>query len=262
MMAVLGGCTSPNLDTGGLGEYVLVWSEDFDGPAGSEPNPDNWMFDLGTGSGGWGNNELQRYVQDSENIALNGDGQLVITARQDADGGYTSARIRTTGLQEFQRGRFTARMKLPSGQGLWPAFWMMGTNFDEVGWPGCGEIDIMEMVGHMPHAVHGTVHGPGYSGGDGIGSVFSLEETTFNDDFHVFAVDVEEDLISWYVDGVRYGTLGPSQLPAPDLWRFDQPMFLLLNLAVGGNWPGSPDSQTEFPAAMTVDYVRVYQRSE
>ena len=261
-MALLGGCTSPELDTGGLGDYALVWAEEFDGAAGAGPSPNNWVFDLGTGSGGWGNNELQSYKQDNENIALDGNGNLVITARRDSSGAYTSARIRTTGKQEFHRGRFTARIRLPSGQGLWPAFWMLGANHDEVGWPACGEIDIMEMVGNMPHVVHGTVHGPGYSAGDSIGNVSSLETGSFSDDFHVFAVDVEEDLISWYVDGVRYGTLGPGQLPSPDLWRFDQPMFLLLNLAVGGNWPGPPDAQTEFPASMVVDYVRVYQRSE
>ena len=255
-------CTSPAIDTGGLGEYELVWADYFDGPAGSGPDPSVWTLDLGTGSNGWGNNELQTYVEDNRNIAMNGEGHLVITARETEDGGYTSGRMRSTDAVELQRGRFVARIKLPQGQGLWPAFWLLGANYDEIGWPACGEVDVMEMVGNQPHVVHGTVHGPGYSAGESIGNTFSLGEGSFNDGFHVFAADIEEDLISWYVDGERYGTVGPADLPSPDLWRFDHPMFMLLNLAVGGDWPGSPDENTTFPAEMAIDYVEVYQRSE
>ena len=173
---------------------------------------------------------------------------------------YTSARIITAGALEVTYGRIEARIKIPRGQGLWPAFWMLGNDLAEVGWPEAGEIDILENIGREPDVVHGTIHGPGYSGGDAIGRPFRLPDgADFADDFHVYAIDWSPAGITWSVDGIEYSTVGPADLPSGTRWVFDHPFFLILNVAVGGNWPGYPDATTTFPQEMVVDYVRIYQ---
>ncbi|RKS09401.1 beta-glucanase (GH16 family) [Nocardiopsis sp. Huas11] len=235
---------------------ALVWSDEFDGPAGAAPDPAHWNHE--TGDHGWGNGELQNYTDSRENSALDGDGNLVITARQEADGGYTSARLTTQNKVEQAYGRFEARIKIPTGQGVWPAFWMLGDNFPETPWPNSGEIDIMENVGHEPSTVHGTVHGPGYSGGGGIGASYEHPQGgAFTDDFHVYAVEWTPDSITWSVDDVAFNTLTPADLGG-NTWVYDHPFFMILNVAVGGEWPGYPDQTTSFPQQMVVDYVRVY----
>ncbi|MER7559049.1 glycoside hydrolase family 16 protein [Nocardioides sp. NPDC126508] len=234
---------------------ALTWSDEFDGPAGSAPNGANWNFE--TGGGGWGNNELQTYTDSRENSALDGNGNLVITARQSGSG-YTSARLTTKGKVQPKFGRLEARIQIPRGQGIWPAFWMLGGQFDNVGWPGSGEIDIMENVGYEPHLVHGTLHGPGYSGANGItGQYMHPQGWSFADTFHTFAVDWQPGSITWSVDGVAYQTFTTANTGA-NPWVFDQPFFFILNVAVGGSWPGNPDGTTQFPQSMVVDYVRVY----
>lgn len=240
----------------------LVWVDEFDQPDGSLPDPQKWTFDIGTGNNGWGNNELQYYTARTNNVRVE-NGQLIIEARAEDFGGrnYTSARIKTHGLGAWTYGRVEARIRIPQGRGIWPAFWMLGVNIDSVRWPACGEIDIMESIGSRPDTVHGTIHGPGYSGGGGIGGKKVLpSEAKFSDDFHVYAVEWEPDRIRWFVDEDPYFTVTPTNLPAGTSWVFMQPQFILLNVAVGGNWPGRPDAGTRFPQAMHVDYVRVYQK--
>lgn len=235
----------------------LVWSDEFDGAAGQAPDPANWTHE--TGDHGWGNNELQNYTDSRENSALDGEGNLVITARQEADGSYTSARITTQDKVEQAHGRIEANIKIPTGQGVWPAFWMLGSDFPDTPWPDSGEIDIMENVGHEPGTVHGTIHGPGYSGGGGIGA--SYDHPTggaFTDDFHVYAVDWTPDSITWSVDGQPFNTLTSADVGG-NPWVYDQSFFMILNVAVGGEWPGYPDETTQFPQEMVVDYVRVYE---
>jgi len=248
------------------GGFSLVWSDEFEGPSGALLDATKWTFE--TGGGGWGNQELETYTDRARNASLDGDGALAIQAfRETFTGGdgitreYTSARLKTQAKFEQAYGRFEARLKIPRGQGLWPAFWMLGADIPTVGWPRCGEIDIMENIGREPSTVHGTVHGPGYSGANGIGASFTLPGgARFADDFHVFAVEWEPAAIRWYVDGALYQTRTPADLPAGQRWAFDHPFFLLLNVAVGGGWPGSPDATTVFPQTMLVDYVRVYRR--
>lgn len=233
----------------------LVWSDEFDGAAGDAPDPANWNHE--TGDHGWGNQELQNYTESRENSALDGDGNLVITARQEADGSYTSARMTTQNNVEHSFGRVEARVQLPSGQGIWPAFWMLGSDFPETEWPDSGEIDIMEFIGSDVGTVHGTVHGPGYSGGEGVGASYDHPEGgDFSDDFHVFAIDWEPGSITWSVDGVPFNTITSEDVGGE--WVYDQEFFMILNVAVGGEWPGYPDETTEFPQEMKVDYVRVY----
>jgi len=235
---------------------TLLAADEFDGPAGSAPNSAVWRYDLG--AGGWGNGELQTYTDSRRNAALDGAGNLVITARREADGSFTSARLKTEGTSTAQYGRIEARIRIPRGQGIWPAFWMLGADIGSVGWPACGEIDVMENVGYEPTVVHGTVHGPGYSGAQGI-SAASTNPTgaPFADDFHVFGVDWRPDSITWSVDGTAYRTLTRADVGA-NPWVFDKPFFVVLNVAVGGSWPGSPDASTPFPQQMTVDWVRVF----
>jgi len=251
--------------------WVLVWNDEFEGEAGAESDQTKWGYDIG--GWGWGNAEWQYYTNERENSALNGDGQLVITATESTDdalectytpaGGtgtcaYTSARLLTQGKFDFVYGRAEARLKLPYGQGIWPAFWSLGNNFGEVGWPASGEIDIMENIGREPDIVHGTVHGPGYSGANGIGGGYTYTEALSND-YHVYAIEWEPDEIRWYFDDTQYFTLTHDMLPAGAPWVFDHPFFLIMNVAVGGYWPGYPDETTEFPQTMHVDYVRIYQ---
>jgi beta-glucanase (GH16 family) len=242
-------------------EYQLVWADEFNGAAGQTPDAAKWAYDIGIGPGndGWGNQELQYYTDRPENIALDGAGNLAITARRESYAGraFTSARINTKGIFSQGYGRFEARIQMPWGPGLWPAFWMLGANIDEVAWPQCGEIDIMEYRGQEPNLIHGSVHGPGYSGGAAITKSFGFADNRFDVDFHVFAVEWGEDYIDYFVDETLYQRLRPDDLPGE--WVFDQPFFLILNVAVGGNYVGFPTPQTPFPQTMLVDYVKVYQ---
>ena len=233
--------------------WRLVWRDEFDGPG---LDTTNWAPEIG--GDGWGNAELEFYTDRHENAHVEA-GQLIIEARREEFGGrhYTSARLKTRGgaRRAWRYGRIEARIRIPRGQGLWPAFWLLGDNCARVGWPGCGEIDIMENIGREPRTVHGTVHGPGYAGAHGVSSAHMLADRAFADDWHVFAVEWEPDAIRWYVDDSLYKTVTPRDLPGQ--WVFDHPFFIILNVAVGGDWPGSPDATSVFPQTMLVDYVRV-----
>jgi beta-glucanase (GH16 family) len=241
-----------------------VWQDEFNQPVGSAPDPAKWVYDLG--ATGWGNKELQTYTDARENSfivedAAATDGRaLVIKAVRTGADRYTSARLKTHGKFATGPARIEARLKLPKGQGIWPACWMLGDNIEQVPWPVCGEIDIMEMVGHQPGTLHGTLHGPGYSADKGVTKSIVLPEgATFADAYHVFAVEWKPERIDWLLDGEVYHSVTPASLPDGAKWVFDgAPFFLLLNLAVGGRWPGYPDETTEFPQEYRIDYVRVY----
>jgi len=248
--------------------WTLVWSDEFSGPDGSAPDPSKWTYD--TGGKGWGNTELECYTNRLQNAQING-GNLVITAQQEnapfvcSDGStnsYTSARLKTQGLFSQAYGRFEARIKVSAGQGMWPAFWMLGKDITTAGWPTCGEIDIMENIGKEPGTVHGSLHGPSTTTRTSDAtSIFTLPAgQAFADDFHLFAVEWERGVVRFYVDSNLYATFTESQWPAGGTWVFDHSFFIILNVAVGGNWPGSPDSTTVFPRHLLVDYVRVYTR--
>ncbi len=246
--------------------WKLVWHDEFDGAAGNKPDPAYWTYDLG--AGGWGNDELQYYTDRAENASLDGKGSLVIKAIQFADPKasglgcatclYSSARLVTRGLNNFTYGMIEARMRLPSGQGLWPAFWLLGANIDQVGWPQSGEIDVMENKGSLPGVVRGSLHGPGYAGSSAFSQVYYLPRGKFPDDFHVFTVEWNAAEIRWYVDGQQYYSVAKSDLSGR--WVFDHPFYLILNLAVGGTFAGPPGRSTDFPQSLRVDYVRVYQK--
>jgi len=239
--------------------WTLVWSDEFTGAASQSPDPNNWTFDIGTGENGWGNGQLEWNSERPENVSLDGTGNLAITAREESFNGqsYTSARIKTQGLFDKAYGRFEARIKLPIGRGIWPAFWMLGADFDEVGWPQTGEIDIMEYRGQEPTVVLGSVHGPGYSGGNALSTRFTAS-TRLDLDFHVYRVDWEPDRITWYMDEQVYAVVRRNQVPGE--WVFDDPFFMILNVAVGGTFVGS-EIDASFPQTMLVDYVRVYERT-
>jgi len=242
---------------------TLVWQDDFNQPLGSGPDPAKWVHDLG--DNGWGNRELQNYTDSRENsfVAPDADAAhgraLVIRAVRTPEGGYTSARLKTHGRFATVYGRIEARLRLPRGQGIWPAFWMLGDNIEQVPWPACGEIDVMELIGHQPGTLYGTLHGPGYSGDQGLSKSTVLPGgATFNDAYHVFAVDWQPGRIDWLLDGRVYHSLTPASLPRGTRWVFDgAPFFLLLNFAVGGRWPGYPDATSVFPQEYRIDYVRV-----
>jgi hypothetical protein len=246
------GYTSPTSYDG----LSLIWEDDF---AGASLNSANWTFEIGRGTNGWGNNELQYYRQ--ENTSLQ-DGHLVITAKKEtfSDAAYTSSRIVTKDKRALTYGRVDIRAALPKGQGIWPALWMLGSNFSTVGWAQCGELDIMEMVGgagNKDKTVYGTLHwdNGGHNctcGDDG----FTLSSGTFADEFHVFSIVWNTNSITWYVDNVQFHQTDTS--PAA-MSEFDAPFFFIFNLAVGGNWPGSPDNTTVFPQYLIVDYIRVFQ---
>ena len=236
--------------------YTLVWQDEFEG---TEIDANNWTHELG--NSGWGNNELQNYTAEPENSFIS-DGALVIEAREESSNGsnYSSARMITQGKQEYMFGRIDIRAKLPEGQGIWPALWMLGSNFGTVGWPACGELDIMELVGHEPSTTHGTAHwGPQGQGFSNLsGGSKTLDNGKFSDEFHVFSLIWEFDRVRWLLDDVQLheinkSTVGNNQYP------FNQPFFFIFNIAVGGNWPGSPDATTTFPQRMVVDFVRVFQ---
>jgi beta-glucanase (GH16 family) len=247
-------------------QWTLSWSDEFNGPEGSPVDASKWVTE--TGGNGWGNDELEYYTNRPQN-SYQHDGNLVIKVLQEkytgADGvtrNYTSARLKSLGKFDQTYGRFESRIKIPRGQGIWPAFWMLGKDIDKPGWPACGEIDIMENIGKEPAMVHGTIHGPGYSGEQGIGSPYTASGgKAVADDYHVFAVEWEPNVIRFYLDEHLYATRTPADLPKGTKWVYDHPFFLLLNVAVGGGWPGSPDATSTFPQEMLVDYVRVYRRA-
>ena len=241
--------------------WDLVWEDEFKGSAGSPPNPDFWTFDLGNGKGGWGNAELQYYTDRPENVALDGDGFLRIVARREAYEGsdWTSARIKTQGLFTTSYGRIEARILLPAGTGLWPAFWMLGSDIEELGWPLCGEIDIMEAKGRLPDESSGAIHGPGYSGGGAhFGTRAFPDGQSIDSDFHVYRIDWDPEHITWYVDDQLLFTAHPGDVTGP--WVLDHDFFLILNVAVGGIFDGPPDATTPDVNTMAVDWVRVYER--
>lgn len=239
--------------------YQLVWSDEFDGPINQLPEDSKWGFDVG--GGGWGNNQLEYDTARPENVSLDGQGHLRIIAREESFGGrdYTSGRIKTLGKFSQAYGRFAARIKLPVGQGLWPAFWMLGADFSSVGWPDCGEIDIMEYRGQAPNVSNGAIHGPGYSGGQSLYGSYTKSGAGFNEGYHVFAVEWTTNSITWYVDDTPYMTKTTNNLPGSADWVFDHPFFILLNVAVGGSYVGDPSPSTQFPQTMLVDWVRVYE---
>ncbi len=238
--------------------WELTWSDDFNGTNGTAPDATKWAFDLG--AGGWGNSELQYYTNRPSNISLDGNGNLVITARQESLGGagFTSARIKTKGLFAQKYGRFEARIKTPTGPGIWPAFWMLGENIDQVSWPQCGEIDIMEQKGQQSSVTIGTVHGPGYSGGNAISKPYGLTNGRFDSDYFIYAIEWGEGYIDFFVNNFLYKRVTPSDVTGN--WVYDQPFYLLLNVAVGGNFVGFPTAGTPFPQSMTIDYVKVYKQ--
>jgi beta-glucanase (GH16 family) len=262
--AAAGPATAPPKSDSTPSGRVLIWSDEFDRSNGSLPDPSKWVAI--SNDSGFGNRELEYYTPRPRNIHEQ-NGNLVITARRETYSGpdgasrtYTSARIESRGRFELKYGRIEARIKLPRGQGIWPAFWMLGSNFHSIGWPDCGEVDIMENIGSEPSRVHGSLHGPGYSGGNPLTGNFTLpNHARFSDGFHVFAIEWEPQTIRFYVDNVLYETQSADRLPPGKQWAFDHPFYLVLNVAVGGYWPGDPDVTTRFPASMLVDYVRVYQ---
>ncbi len=259
-MLMLIGCEREAVQTLPQREWELTWSDEFNGAAGSAPDNSKWSFDIGTGTNGWGNSELQHYTNRPSNVQLDGNGKLIITARSEsyAGSGFTSARLKTKGLFAQAYGRFEARIKTPTGPGIWPAFWMLGANIDTKPWPQCGEIDIMEQRGQQPSITHGTLHGPGYSGGNSIGKAYGLTNGRFDTDYHIYAVEWGEDYIDFFVDNFLYQRLTPADVTGE--WVYNQPFFLLLNVAVGGNFVGFPTSGTPFPQSMYVDYVKVYKQ--
>lgn len=236
--------------------WQLVWEDEFDGSVGQLPDAGKWNFDIGTD---WGNRQLEYDTDRPENAATDGKGHLAIVARRESYAGspFTSARITTKGKLDQTYGRFEARIKMPWGPGIWPAFWLLGSNIDEVSWPQCGEIDIMEYRGQQPNLIHGTIHGPGYSGGAAITKSFGFEKDRFDVDFHLFAVEWGKEYINFFVDETLYKSITPADVPGE--WVFDHPFHIILNLAVGGDYVGFPTSQTPFPQTMLVDWVRVYQ---
>ncbi len=246
------GATSPTSYPG----MTLAWQDEFDG---STLNSTNWSHETGTGDNGWGNNELQYYRP--QNTTLQ-DGFLVITAKKESFGGkeYTSSRIITKDKRQFRYGRIDIRAAMPKGQGMWPALWMLGSNFSTVGWPACGEIDIMEMIGGngREKTVHGTVHWQNDGSHAQFGGEYSLSSGTLADKFHVFSIIWDAQSIRWLIDDQEYHVIDttPAQLD-----EFRRSFFFIFNVAVGGNWPGSPDSNTSFPQHMIVDYVRVFQNN-
>lgn len=232
---------------------TLVWQDEFNG---TEIDPNNWTHEIGTGNWGWGNNELQYYTERSDNSYIS-NGKLVIEAKQESFSGssYTSARMITAGKQEYIFGRIDVRAKLPEGQGIWPAIWMLGANIWDVSWPQCGEIDIMELVGHEPTKIHGTSHFN--NSNSPLGGSYSLGSEKYIEKYHVFSVIWEEDEIKWLMDDNQFYSVTKNQVGSN--YPFNNNFFFILNVAVGGNWPGSPDATTVFPQRMLVDYIRVFQ---
>jgi beta-glucanase (GH16 family) len=255
--------TTPTAPAG----WHILWNDEFNGAAGTGPDSNKWVADVG--GGGWGNQEREYYTK-NDNAKQDGNGNLVIEARKENPANYqcwygtcqyTSARLTTLDKFDFTYGRVEARIKIPSGQGIWPALWMMGNNIASVGWPNNGEVDIFENIGREPSTVHGTVHGPGYSGANGIGGPYSLQSGKFADDYHLFAVEWNATQIAFFVDGNKYFTVTKATVEQHGRWAYDHPFYLLLNVAVGGTWPGDPDGSSTYPQKMYVDYIRVFQQN-
>lgn len=255
------GCQTDDVQKLETRNWTLTWSDEFEGEKNQAPDPQKWTYDIGTGQNGWGNGEFQTYTQRPENVGLDGSGNLVITALNQPFGGanFSSARLKTEGLFTQKYGRFEARIKTPYGPGIWPAFWMLGENINEVRWPLCGEIDIMELRGQAPNTMYGTVHGPGYSGGNSVGKSYSLLNDRFDKNFYVYAIEWDEDKIDFFVNDYLFQRITKEDVPGE--WVYDQPFFMILNIAVGGNFVGFPTTQTPFPQKMEVDYVRVYKKT-
>ena len=238
-----------------------MWRDEFDGPAGAAPDATRWKHEIG--GDGWGNKELQYYTDSTDNAALDGAGNLIITAREETFMGnaYTSARLTTDGLYAHAYGRFEARMRLAAGRGMWPAFWILGDDFDQVGWPASGEIDIMEELGNDTTDILGSVHGPAYGKVDVPATKADDIPAGIDKGFHVYAVEWDPASIVFLVDDVPYFQITPARRPSYARWVFDHPYFVLVNLAVGGQFPGNPDATTVFPQTIAVDYVRVSVRA-
>lgn len=237
--------------------YNLVWSDEFNG---NKLNLSDWNQEIGNGNSGWGNNELEYYTNSTKNTFVS-NGNLIIEARKEYTNGYayTSGRMTTQNKKSFKYGRIDIRAKLPVGKGIWPALWMLGSNISTVGWPSCGEIDIMELVGKNPATVYGTAHWKQSSGASkSFGSEFNLANGDFSSKFHVFSIIWQEDSMKWYVDDEYYCTVNRTTVGSAN-YPFNDNFFFIFNVAVGGNWPGTPPASTEFPQRMFVDYIRVFQ---
>lgn len=237
--------------------YNLVWQDEFEGNQLSS----EWNHEIGTGSNGWGNNELQYYRAENTEVR---DGALVITVKEENFGGrrYTSSRLTTEGNQSFKYGRIDIRAAFPQGKGLWPALWMLGDSFRTVGWPACGEIDIAEMVGGNAQNegddwVFGTVHWDNNGSRAEFGGGYNLKDGILANEWHVYSIEWDQNAITWYFDDIRYHKI---DITPAGLSEFQKPFFLIVNCAVGGNWPGSPNAQTKFPQTHAVDYIRVFQK--
>ena len=265
-----GGAAGSSSPDGGLSAWRLAWSDEFNGADGSAVDSTKWVYD--TGGNGWGNSEYEYYTSGTANAVQQG-GNLVITATTAGASShtcsypsngpcqYTSARIKTLGKFSQQYGRFEARIQMPEGQGIWPAFWMMGDNINTVSWPACGEIDVMENIGKEPTINHGSMHMPasGSTSDDQLTGMYTLSGgAKLGDAFHTYAIEWSSSQVAFYVDDMLYETQTKAGATGRT-WEFDHPFFILLNVAVGGTWPGSPDSTTTFPQTMKVDWVRVYQ---
>jgi beta-glucanase (GH16 family) len=253
-------------DAGTYANWVLSWSDEFNAEAGTKPDPTYWSYDLG--GGGWGVGQLQTYTNNAANAETDGLGNLGISAIEDNKGNFTSARIKTQGKFQQAYGRFEIRAKVVTGNGMWPAFWMLGDDFNTAGWPQCGEIDIMEVRGSNPYNTGGSLHGPGYSGMHPLSRSFTLPEggPTLSDDFHIYAIEWEVGVVRFYVDDTLFETRTPADIPldagGPSHWVYDHPFFILINVGIGGMPPWGPPTGTTFPQTMLIDYVRVYERPD
>ena len=237
--------------------YTLIWNDEF---ANNSLDLNAWNQEIGNGSNGWGNNELEYYTNSTKNTFVS-NGNLIIEARKESISGfnYSSGRMTTQNKKTFTFGRIDIRAKLPVGKGIWPALWMLGSNINTVGWPACGEIDIMELIGTHPSRVHGTIHWKPVNGTNtNKGSQYDLNSGNFSQQFHVFSIIWTQDMIKWYVDDQLFFTGTKADVGAAN-YPFNAPEFFIFNVAVGGNWPGPPDAGTTFPQRMFVDYVRVFQ---
>ncbi|NCT18005.1 MAG: glycosyl hydrolase family 16 [Flavobacteriaceae bacterium CG2_30_34_30] len=255
-LTILVGCTTDETQSIGNNFTKLSISDEFNNDGTIDSSL--WSFDIGTGDNGWGNNELQYYTDRPENIKIE-NGMLHFIARQEPFQGsnFTSARIKTQGKFEKTYGRFEAKIQLPWGQGIWPAFWLLGNNCEQNDWPLCGEIDIMEYRGQNPIRIDGSVHGPGYSAGESVSKGFILENDRFDTGFHIFGIEWGPDFINFYVDDTLYNQITPADVPGD--WVFNHPFYIIMNVAVGGSFVGPPNDNTLFPQTMLVDYIRVYE---
>jgi beta-glucanase (GH16 family) len=254
-------CDKATVQTLPKRDWTLTWSEEFNDNLVASPDASKWSFNIGVGpnNDGWGNQELQYYTDRLDVVSTDGKGNLRIVAKKENLNGreFISGRIMSKGKFSQKYGKIEARIKTPSGPGIWPAFWMLGNNIDTVQWPNCGEIDIMEQKGTQPNTIFGSLHGPGYSGGNSKSGTYSLMNDRFDNDFHIYAVEWYEDRIDYFVDGYLYNRINKTDVPGK--WVFDQPFFIILNVAIGGNFVGFPNVNTAFPQTMQIDYVRAYK---